>query len=321
MQFIKKYFIFSFIITLIACNKQSKDEKQIQAMDYPVSWQRFDQEFSTTKDIGKLRKKYPFLLSSQVDDSEWIAKQNDTLFQELYKEVQSKFSDISNTQKQVNEVLKRIHYYFPNHKPQKVISLISEVNIESRTIYTDSLVLLSLDTYLGKNHKFYVDFDSYTLVDFEPERIPIDVALDFASKIVPPTNDRSFLGQIIYFGKIMAIVERLTPFASEALQINYNNQQLKWAKENEVDIWKFFVDSKFLYNTDPKLFLRFIQKAPFSKFYLEFDQESPGSIGVFIGWQIVKSYVDNNKDVSLQNLLIKDTKEIFDNSKYKPQKK
>ncbi|WP_372472478.1 gliding motility lipoprotein GldB [Capnocytophaga sp. ARDL2] len=321
MTTLKKYFFIPLAISLIACNKQSKDEKQIAEMNYPVSWHRFDQEFSTNKNILDLRKKYPFLLSPQVSDDEWIAKQNDTLFQQLYQEVQTQFSDISTTKNQVNEVLKRIHYYFPNHQPKKVISLISEVNVENRTIYTDSLVLLSLDTYLGKNHKFYVDFDTYTLQEFEKERIPVDLALEFASQVVPYTDDRTFLGQMIYFGKLMAVAEKLTPFASEELQINYTKEQLQWAKENEENIWKFFVESKFLYNTDPKLFLRFIQKAPFSKFYLEFDQESPGSIGVFIGWQIVKSYINNNKDVSLQNLLIKDTKELFDNAKYKPQRK
>ena len=68
-----------------------------------------------------------------------------------------------------------------------------------------------------------------------------------------------------------------------------------------------------------KLNARFIQRAPFSKFYLELDQESPGSVGVFIGWQIVRAYMKNN-NVTLQELALKDAKTIFDQSKYKPKK-
>jgi uncharacterized protein YjaZ len=79
------------------------------------------------------------------------------------------------------------------------------------------------------------------------------------------------------------------------------------------------VDEKLLYDSDPKLPGRFINPAPFSKFYLEIDNESPGQIGMWIGWQIVRSYMKNN-DVSLQQLLQTDAKEIFDNSKYKPKK-
>jgi uncharacterized protein YjaZ len=64
---------------------------------------------------------------------------------------------------------------------------------------------------------------------------------------------------------------------------------------------------------------QFINLAPFSKFYLEIDNESPGRIGRWIGWQIVRSYMENNK-IALQEMLKKDEKEIFENSKYKPKR-
>jgi uncharacterized protein YjaZ len=64
---------------------------------------------------------------------------------------------------------------------------------------------------------------------------------------------------------------------------------------------------------------RFINPAPFSKFYLEIDNESPGRVGAWIGWQIVRSYMKNN-EVSLKQLLVMDATEIFNNSKYKPKK-
>ena len=56
-----------------------------------------------------------------------------------------------------------------------------------------------------------------------------------------------------------------------------------------------------------------------TKFYLEIDNESPGRIGVWIGWQIVRSFMNNN-EVSLQQLMTLDAKEIFERSKYKPKK-
>ena len=65
-------------------------------------------------------------------------------------------------------------------------------------------------------------------------------------------------------------------------------------KENEIFIWKYFIENKLLYDTNRELVNRFINPAPFSKFYLELDRESPGKIGQWIGWNIVKSYVKNN---------------------------
>ena len=89
-----------------------------------------------------------------------------------------------------------------------------------------------------------------------------------------------------------------------------------WAQLNFVNscLWK-----ELLYSTDQKLDARFLNLAPFSKFYLELDNESPGGIGRYIGYNIVKSYMENN-DVSLQNLFEKSSEEIFNNSKYKPKK-
>ena len=64
---------------------------------------------------------------------------------------------------------------------------------------------------------------------------------------------------------------------------------------------------------------RFINLAPFSKFYLEIDNESPGRVGAWIGWQIVRSFAKNN-DVPIEELLKMNAKEIFEKSKYKPKK-
>jgi uncharacterized protein YjaZ len=74
-----------------------------------------------------------------------------------------------------------------------------------------------------------------------------------------------------------------------------------------------------LYSQDPKLTTRFMTPAPFSKFYLEIDNDSPGRVGAWIGWQIVRSYMKNN-NVTLPELLKTNSKEIFEKSKYKPKK-
>ena len=55
------------------------------------------------------------------------------------------------------------------------------------------------------------------------------------------------------------------------------------------------------------------------KFYLESDNDSPGRIGVWIGWQIIKSYMKNN-DVTLQKLMDTSPEIIYNKSKYKPRK-
>ena len=74
-----------------------------------------------------------------------------------------------------------------------------------------------------------------------------------------------------------------------------------------------------LYSSDSDLDARFINVAPFSKFYQASDGDSPGRIGVWIGWQIVRSYMRNN-DVTLQELIAVSPEDIYKKSKYKPRK-
>ena len=84
-------------------------------------------------------------------------------------------------------------------------------------------------------------------------------------------------------------------------------------------MWRYFLEKEMLYSDDPKLTTRFMTPGPFSKFYLEIDNDTPGRVGAWIGWQIVRSYMKNN-NVTLPELLKIDNKEIFEKSKYKPKK-
>jgi hypothetical protein len=52
---------------------------------------------------------------------------------------------------------------------------------------------------------------------------------------------------------------------------------------------------------------------------MEQDNLSPGKIGVWVGWQIVKAHMKHN-DVSLQELLKMSEEEVFNKSKYKPKR-
>ena len=106
---------------------------------------------------------------------------------------------------------------------------------------------------------------------------------------------------------------------TDAEKMGYTKEQLQWCQENESYIWRYFIDGQLLYDDDQKLIPRFISPAPFSKFYLEIDNESPGRVGAWLGWQIVRSFMKNN-EVSLPQLMQLSAKEIFEKSNYKPKK-
>ena len=109
------------------------------------------------------------------------------------------------------------------------------------------------------------------------------------------------------------------PLKSEAVTIGYIPAELEWAEANEEQVWRYFIERELLYSTNSKLGPRFLDPAPFSKFELALDNESPGKIGRYIGWQIVQAFMDNNK-TSLQQMLTLPEEELFKRSGYKPRK-
>ena len=144
------------------------------------------------------------------------------------------------------------------------------------------------------------------------------IADKFLSGKINYPKERTFLSQMIYYGKKLYLKEKLLPHKNDTINIGYSKQNLTWAQENELYIWKYFIEKELLYNTDSKLTRRFLDPSPFSKFYLEIDNQSPGKIGRWIGWQIVRSFMKKNPEVKIEDLIFKSSQELFIKSGYKP---
>lgn len=304
----------------VSCDKKSKVENEVEAIPVEIKVERFDKLFFETapKDLGKLKKDFPFFFPEGNDDSVWLEKMQNPLWRELYTEVQKKYSNFEPVREELETLFKHIKYNFPKTKTPKVITVISEMDYNNKVIYTDSLLIISLELYLGKEHKFY-QFPSYLKQNFEQKQIMPDVVSSFSENRIAPVTDNNLLSQMIYFGKQLYLKDLLLPDYSDADKMGYTPEQIKWCEENESYMWRYFLEKEMLYSVDSKLGNRFIDPAPFSKFYLEIDNESPGRVGAWLGLQIVRSFVKNN-DVTLEDLLKMNAKEIFEKSKYKPKK-
>ena len=305
----------------MGCRQGDKVEKEIADIDTGMRIFRFDREFARAdpEDIPHLRQSYPYLFPVQYADTTWVLKLSDTLQIELSSEAESKFGDLVEESTDLDLLFKHIKYYFPNYEVPKVVTLASDVDYNTKTVLTDSLLLINLDNYLGKEHKFYQGIQNYIAKGLDKQFMVSDVASAFAQKVVSRPQNRNFLSQMIYYGKVLYLKDRLMPFDTDAQKIGYEPDQLAWAEANEEQIWRYFIERELLYSTDQRLGQRFLDSAPFSKFGLELDNESPGGVGRYMGWQIVRSFMEHN-DVSLQQLLSLPTDEIFKKSNYKPKR-
>jgi gliding motility-associated lipoprotein GldB len=309
------------LLTVISCGSKHENLIDVSKINIDFSIDRFDVDFySTTENsLDQTKEKYPFFFSTNEPDSVWVNKINNKDEKELFSETQKIYNDISFLNDDLEQLFKHIKYYNPKFKTPKVITLLSNIDYKNRIVYTKDYLLISLDVYLGAEHKFYSDYPNYIKQNFNKNHLIVDVANAIIVNEIKSSNDRTFVGKMVKEGLKLYLLDSFIPKANDANKIGYTEEKHAWAINNEEQVWKYFIENKLLFSTDTKLNKRFIDLGPFSKFYRAEDNLSPGSIGAWMGWQIVRSYMKHN-DVSLQKLLEKSTEEIYKNSKYKPKR-
>ncbi|MBL7746712.1 MAG: hypothetical protein JNM19_04750, partial [Chitinophagaceae bacterium] len=71
-----------------------------------------------------------------------------------------------------------------------------------------------------------------------------------------------------------------------------------------------------LHSLTPSVLQTYIGESPFTQGLSQ--EDSPGNIGQWIGWQIIKKYVSKNPNLTPEELMKTEAKKILDEAKYKP---
>ena len=188
-------------------------------------------------------------------------------------------------------------------------------------ITTDALAV-GFQLHLGKDFSLYKSemgqalYPAYISRRFTPEYIPVNCMKNIIDDMFPDAGTGKHLViQMVEKGKRMYLLDKLMPSTPDTLKIGYTQSQLKGCYNNEGLIWNYFLTNGLLYNNDPAMIKNYIGESPNTP---EFGEGAPGNIGLFIGWQIVKKYMDKKPTPSLETLMHTDAKKLFEESKYRP---
>jgi hypothetical protein len=169
-------------------------------------------------------------------------------------------------------------------------------------ISTDSVIGIGLEMYLGPENRILkeVRFPVYMKDKMSREYLASDVAHSWiATNVLGDDKGETFLSSMIYYGKLMYILEALIPDVEENRIIRYTADEYEYAAASEYNIWQYLVDMNWIYSIDMKVKLRFFEEAPTTVGI----EDSPGRIGQFMGWQMVRAYMDANPEVTVEELV------------------
>lgn len=244
---------------------------------------------------------------------------NDKEILKVYELVSKEYDNMETEKNELENALKRYHYYFPNKIVPKVTTLIS--GFAYPIVVTDSVLGIGIDMYMGSSFSYY---DMMRVPQFRKNRMNRNSLLKDAmkgwiqSEFMDESGNKTFLQQIINQGKILYAIQKTLPQERPETIMGYSIQQWDWCENHEKAMWGHFVNKKLFYSTLFTEYHKFINEGPFTA---EFDRNSPDQTGYYMGWKIVNSYMTNNPEVTLSELMSNDdSKQILALSGYKPKK-
>lgn len=329
-----------FLISLLfACDSNRWDVEVEQiTIDQPVV--RFEQslfekaaETITLEETEALQRDFPIFYPLYVENIMNLGRAGDSIviqrlnqfvghkdIKELFEEVEKQYpaSSLNKEWEQLHDGFKRFHFYFPNKIVPKIVTMISAFSYAAAA--DDSLLAIGLDTYLGKDYPVYaqVGIPEYKFKNFEREYIVSDAMEAWLVTEFEEEGGKNLLEEMIFQGKMAYLTEAFLPKTQPHLLFNYDQEDLKWCQENESGVWGHFVDMELLFTSEIHHIRKYMGDAPF---IAGFPEGSPGRVGEWIGYRIVKSYMDNNKAIKLSDLMNQlDANQILQESNYKPKR-
>lgn len=331
--------ISTYFIGCTANNRQQADNQtttteSVTTQQIPVHIERFDKDIfdyiqnATPEKETLLKNKYGDLLEafgstvfnySNVDNPIFFEKLrsyfSNNMLQQIYADEEKLFSNIDPYNNQLSEA----NFIISQHFEGKLLpALAMHVSgFKENIIATDSIISISADKYMGNDYKGYQDFfELYQLNQMQPQMLTRDLLKAWLIYEMPKTNDRkTLLTEMINNGKILFALEELLPDWSDKDLIGYTQDQLDWCYSNEKDIWKKTIQQKYLYSTDHLVISKYNSDGPYTP---TISTDSPGSLGKWIGWQIVRAYA-RNTGASIEDILAEtNMQNILKTSKYNP---
>lgn len=338
-----KLFVYSCLLavfTLVSCGD---DQPDVSGIEVKLETRRLDRDLlaidtnHTAEGLIALKQQYPDFLDFYLDtlmgfrvygnytDTNMAISQGVRSlltikdYRNLFDTVEQHFPDTKETEEELTKGFKYMKHYFPDYKVPEVIYLITALNKWSAFTYDDKLCI-GLDMFLGQDYPYYksVGIEAFMYHKLDKNFIPVASFQTIYREMHPMVIDRQeLLEMMIDRGKEMYFLKKVLPFLPEYERMGYTKEQLQWCKNNEAQIYNFFIQNELLYERSVQKVVRYVMDGPNAT---GMPEESPGSIGSFIGYRIIEKYMDAHPSTSLSELLsIDKTAQAFLlESKYKP---
>jgi hypothetical protein len=322
------FVIVTFTFAGCGSKKTRYEKKQPAKLNQKIEIRRYEKALfqlnpdSLENKITSLQSDFSFFLGTDSIKQQQLIRLYDYITDpalvDLFEKVEEKYPDNSLLSEDILSLISYLKAYKPNAPVPAVYTYISGLDYSQPVMYFDSILVISLDMYLGDRFDGYrtLGIPKYKRAHFRPEYIPVDIATQIAISIYPGKPEGKLIERMIHHGKQLYFKDALLPNTHDSLKIKYTASQLEWIRASEKMLWSFIIENELLFSGRYSKIKKLLSEGPFTS---EFGRTSAPRIAQWIGWQIVRKYMEENPETSLNELMqMSDAQSILEESGYKP---
>ncbi len=341
--------IYCLLILFLACllsNCKNNSSPDVSSIDVDTKIIRTEKELSRTKNSNEIKEliknNQPFYniyvnealgykgtnVDSQVINLQKFLK--DSLTVDLLQKTEKRYSDFYKIKPEVDNLFRHLKYYFPEKFVQipNIYTFISQFEYQI-FVFEDAGskdgIGIGLDMFLYPDVRYKkidpdnTNFSDYITCSWNEEHVVKKVADIYTSEIIGEAPGHRMIDQMIHNGKALYLTKLLMPSAHDSIIIEYPLRHLNWCEDNELQVWSFFLDNKLFFESNPAKISKYLNPSPDSP---DMPAAAPGRTANYLGWQIVKAYMNRYPETKLSELFsMNDAQKFMEKSKYKPERK
>lgn len=186
---------------------------------------------------------------------------------------------------------------------------------------SDSVLVIGADYYIGSSATFRpLNTPHYILKRLEKESI-VPLVFSFISNeyMEIDKKDNTLLADMLNFGRSYYFAKQMMPCTPDKWIVGYDDEEMQLIYANQEQIWAHFIDRQLFYETNHFVKNKYTGERPN---VFEIGDQCPGRIARWLGWEIVKAYMERNPNVTLDELMKEtDVQKILTGSKFKARNK
>ena len=318
------------LILANSCNTSRQNVPDVDNVEVTININRWDQqifELANKEQVASFLQANPlysnqFLQADQYPHDSLVVNYlnafvNNPASKVLKREINSVFGETEQLKTDLEQAFKYLLHYYPETTIPKVYTAVTGF-AGNDLFVSDSVIIIGLDYYLGEEATYRpLEFPQYILKRYRQEYIVPSIMLLWSSGLnKTELEDNSMLAEMVYYGKAYQFASQILPYTADSILIGYSGVEISDVNQNQDVIWAHFVEKQLLYETSHFVKKKYMDERPKT---LEIGDKCPGRIGEWLGWQIVKKFVEEQQVELPELMAVSDARQVFMQSNYKPQ--